>query len=294
LLLSMTGFGEAHYQGDGLAISIELRTINSRYFKLSVKCGEGYSALEPEIENVVRQQIRRGTLQVSLRVDRPKTPDDFQINTAVLSSYRRQLEELHKLWHTPDAVSLEKLLLLPGVIVEDPTTAEDAEEDWPLIRQTLEAAMKNLAEMRAGEGRAMSADLRANCQTVATELAEIERRAPLVAEAYRSRLTERLQSTLAAFQVSLDASDLIKEVSIFAERSDISEEVVRLRSHLAQFDEIMELPESSGRKLEFLTQEMFRETNTIGSKANDVQISRHVIDIKAAIERIREMIQNVE
>jgi len=294
MLLSMTGFGEAHYHGDGLAISIEVRTINSRYFKLSVKCGEGYSALEPEIENVVRQQIRRGTLQISLRVDRPKQPEDFQINTAVLASYRRQLEELHRSWNAPGHVPLEDLLTLPGVIAEDPTTAEDAEQDWPLIRQTLVAAMENLAKMRADEGRAMSEDLRQNCQVVATQLTEIEGRAPQVAESYRGRLLERLAGLLAEFDVKLGAADLIKEVSIFAERSDISEEVVRLRSHLGQFDSIMELPESSGRKLEFLTQEMFREANTIGSKANDVQISRHVIDIKAAIERIREMIQNVE
>ncbi|HEX3658168.1 MAG TPA: YicC/YloC family endoribonuclease [Pirellulales bacterium] len=290
----MTGFGEAHYQADGLSISIELRTINSRYFKLAVKCGEGYSALEPDIENVVRQQIRRGTLQVSLRVDRPKQPDDFQINTAVLASYRQQLEALHQSWNAPGHVRLEELLMLPGVIAEDPTTAEDAEEDWPLIRQTLVAAMDNLAKMRADEGRAMADDLQQNCQVVAAQLTEIEARAPQVAESYRGRLLERLGSLLAEFDVKLGAGDLIREVSIFAERSDISEELIRLRSHLGQFDSIMELPESSGRKLEFLTQEMFREANTIGSKANDVQISRHVIDIKAAIERIREMIQNVE
>ncbi|HWC90763.1 MAG TPA: YicC/YloC family endoribonuclease [Pirellulales bacterium] len=294
MLLSMTGFGEAHYQADGLSISIELRTINSRYFKLAVKCGEGYSALEPDIENVVRQQIRRGTLQVSLRVDRPKQPDDFQINTAVLASYRQQLEALHQSWNAPGHVRLEELLMLPGVIAEDPTTAEDAEEDWPLIRQTLIAAMDNLAKMRADEGRAMADDLQQNCQVVAAQLTEIEARAPQVAESYRGRLLERLGSLLAEFDVKLGAGDLIRDVSIFAERSDISEELIRLRSHLGQFDSIMELPESSGRKLEFLTQEMFREANTIGSKANDVQISRHVIDIKAAIERIREMIQNVE
>ena len=294
MLLSMTGFGEAHYQADGLAISIEVRTINSRYFKLAVKCGEGYSALEPEIENVVRQQIRRGTLQINLRVDRPRTPDDFQINKAVLASYRRQLDELHEQWNSPQSVPLENLLTLPGVISEDPTTAEDAEADWPLIRQTLEGAMQNLARMRADEGKAMATDLRANCESIGKDLAEVERRAPLVATSYRTRLVERLQTTLAEYQVSLDPADLIKEVSIFAERCDISEEIVRLKSHLVQFDAIMELAESSGRKLEFLTQEMFREANTIGSKANDVQISRFVIDIKSAIERVREMIQNVE
>ncbi|HEX4147490.1 MAG TPA: YicC/YloC family endoribonuclease, partial [Pirellulales bacterium] len=283
----MTGFGEAHYQGDGLAISIEVRTINSRYFKLSMKCGEGYSALEPDIENVVRQQIRRGTLQVALRVDRPKKPEDFQINTAVLASYRRQLEELHRSWNAPGNVRLEELLTLPGVIAEDPTTVEDAAEDWPLIRATLVAAMENLAKMRADEGRAMGDDLRQNCRIVAAQLAEIDGRAPRVAESYRARVLDRLAGLLAEFDVKIAAADLIREVSIFAERSDISEEIVRLKSHLEQFDSIMELPESSGRKLEFLTQEMFRETNTIGSKASDVEISRHVVEIKGTLEKIR-------
>ncbi|HEX4130723.1 MAG TPA: YicC/YloC family endoribonuclease [Pirellulales bacterium] len=294
LLLSMTGFGEAHYQGDGLSIGIELRTINSRYFKLTVKCGEGYSALEAEIENVVRQQIRRGTLQLTLHVHRTKASDDFQINIAVLDSYRRQLTVLGQQWHVPQPPPLESLLSLPGVISEHVPSADDAERDWPVIHSTLEAALENLSKMRTEEGRAMADDLRNNCRTVSGELAEIDRRVPMVSEAYRQRLADRLQTVLTEYQVTLDPSDVVREVSIFAERSDISEEIVRLRSHLQQFDSIMELPESSGRKLDFLTQEMFREANTIGSKANDAEISRRVIDIKAAIERIREMIQNVE
>ncbi len=294
MLLSMTGFGEAHHQGDGVTVSVEVRTINSRYFKLSVKCGEGYSALEAEIENAVRQQIKRGTLQVSFQVHRTKASDDYQINVPVLDSYRRQVTALQQQWHVKDPLSLESLLQLPGVISEHVTSADDAERDWPLIKSTLDGAMENLAKMRGEEGRAMTADLRANLQTIAAELAEIEKRVPLVGEQYRTRLAERLKAILEEHQVSLDAGDVIREVSIFAERSDISEEIVRLRSHLEQFDSIIELPESSGRKLEFLTQEMFRETNTIGSKANDTDIARRVIDIKAAIERIREMIQNVE
>jgi uncharacterized protein (TIGR00255 family) len=294
LLLSMTGFGEARRQTEGLVVSIELRTINNRYFKLSAKCSEGYSALESEIENVVRQQIRRGTVQVNLRVDRAASPDDYKLNTSVLASYREQLEHLHAEWHVVQPVSLETLLALPGVVMERHASATDAVEVWPVIQETLEAAMTNLAKMRIEEGRNMANDLRANCQLVAGELKEIAKRAPVVVEAYRTRLHERLKTVLSEHQVALDPSDVIKEVSIYAERSDISEEIVRLGSHLEQFDEIMELAESSGRKLEFLTQEMFRETNTIGSKANDVQIARHVIDIKAAIERIREMIQNVE
>jgi uncharacterized protein (TIGR00255 family) len=140
----------------------------------------------------------------------------------------------------------------------------------------------------------MAADLQLNARTIAQELESIAARAPDIGDAYRARLEDRLKRVLAEYQLSLDPADLIKEVSIYAERTDISEEIVRLRSHLQQFDVMLAETESTGRKLEFLTQEMFREANTIGSKANDVQIARHVIEIKAAIERIREMIQNIE
>ncbi|MBI3838355.1 MAG: YicC family protein [Planctomycetia bacterium] len=290
----MTGFGEAHRKDASLAVSAEVRTINSRYFKLVTRCGEGYGTLEPQIENLIRQHIKRGTVQVSLRVERARASDDFQFNVAVLSGYRQQLEELRKAWKLPSPVSVEALLPLPGVVNPDVAGPENVAADWPLISKTLQAAVDNMTVMRIDEGRAMAADLAANCASVARELDAIELRSPLVADAYRTRLTERLTKTLADYQVTLQASDLIREISIYAERSDISEETVRLRSHLEQFADTLELPESSGRKLEFLTQEMFRETNTIGSKANDVQISRHVIEIKSAIERIREMIQNVE
>jgi uncharacterized protein (TIGR00255 family) len=183
---------------------------------------------------------------------------------------------------------------LPGVVDDAADQSGDVMADWPIVQNTLRAALENLGRMRTEEGRAMAADLTANCRTVGASLELIERRAPLVVEEYRNRLFDRLKRTLAQLDVSLQASDIIKEVGLFADRSDISEEIVRLRSHIEQFQNTMEFPESSGRKLDFLTQEMFRETNTIGSKANDVVIAQHVIDIKTAIERIREMIQNVE
>jgi uncharacterized protein (TIGR00255 family) len=148
--------------------------------------------------------------------------------------------------------------------------------------------------MRREEGLAMATDLAANCRAAVASLDRVERRAPLVIDEYRSRLFDRLKRTLAELNVVLQPADVIKEVGLFADRSDISEEIVRLRSHLEQFQATMALPESSGRKLDFLTQEMFREANTIGSKANDVEIAKHVIEIKTSIERIREMIQNVE
>lgn len=290
----MTGFGEAHCQQDGLAVAVEVRTINSRFFKLSVRTNEGYGGLEPQIEAIVRNSIRRGTVQVNARIDRCHSPDDFKINVGVLQRYRMQLEVLQQQWKLPQGVPLEALLPLPGVVDETCGGATDIEADWPAIEKTVQAALDNLARMRTNEGQAMAADLKANCEAVAVGLKQIEQRAPLVVEGYRARLEERLKKILAEFQVELNAGDLIREVSLIADRGDISEEIVRLRSHLEQFDAIMALPESSGRKLEFLTQEMVREANTIGSKANDVEIARHVIEIKAAVERIREMIQNVE
>jgi uncharacterized protein (TIGR00255 family) len=290
----MTGFGEAHCQQEGLAVAVEVRTINSRFFKLSVRSGEGYAAWEPQIEALVRKSIRRGTIQVNLRISRASSPDDFKLNVDVLGGYRRQLESLCQQWEVSEPVTPQNLLTQPGVVDERTGNAVDLVADWPIVNRTLQEAMESLAQMRAKEGRAMADDLSINCQTMASSLEEIRGRAPLVVDAYRKRLEDRLKKTLAEYDVELNPSDVIREVSLFADRGDISEEIVRLASHLDQFATIMELPESAGRKLEFLTQEMLRETNTIGSKANDVEIARHVIEIKAAVERIREMIQNIE
>lgn len=293
MLLSMTGFGEAHCQENGLTVSIEVRTINSRYFKLSVRSSEGYSSLEPQIEEVIRRTVHRGTIQVNVRVDRHRPAEDFRVNREVLDRYHRQLQEVQNDWGVKYEISLSALLPLPGV-VEESVIPHDMSADWPTIGRTLERAMENLGKMRAEEGRALTADLAANCQAVAANLAKVEGRASLVADDYRAKLHDRMQKILQEYSVVLDPADLIKEVSLFADRADISEEIVRLRSHVEQFSGIIQVPESAGRKLEFLTQEMVREANTIGSKANDVEIARHVIEIKTAIERIREMIQNIE
>lgn len=294
MLLSMTGFGEAHCQQDDMAVAVEVKTINSRYLKLSVRTTDGYASLEPGIEAIVRKQIRRATVQVSVRIDRARSPEDYQIDAAVLESYRLQLAVIAANHNPAQTVPLADMLLLPGVVRESRAGKVDSESVWPVVREALESAMAGVHEMRAGEGRTMAADLTANCGNVATCLDEVQKRAPMVVEVYRQRLAERLNKTLAEVDVTADPSDVLKEVGLFADRCDISEEIVRLRSHLEQFDAIIGEPESSGRKLEFLAQEMVREANTIGSKANDVEISKQVIEIKAAVERIREMIQNVE
>jgi uncharacterized protein (TIGR00255 family) len=290
----MTGHGEARSRQGGVDVAVELRTINSRFFKVSIRSTEGYNSLDPQIEGLLRGKVRRGTIQALLRVDRDRPADDYQIDTAVLDHYRTQLQECQHRWHLSAEVRLESLLLLPGVVNGENSFRGAPESDWPLICQTLEAAIVNLDQMRAEEGRTMAVDMRANCRLAAEELRQIKARAPLVIDAYRKKLSERVQKTLDEFQVSLNPADLVREVSLFAERCDISEEIVRLESHLEQFEAFMELPESAGRKLEFLIQEMSRESNTIGSKSYDVEIARRVIEIKTAIERLREMIQNIE
>ena len=294
MLLSMTGFGEARRQQDEIAVAIELRTVNNRYFKLSLRISEGYSSLEPQIEAAVRQQVKRGTVSATVRIDRRALPDENLLNLDVLHSYRKQLELYQAERQLPRGVSVEHLLSLPGVIREPDVTSDYAEPALPIVQATLEEALARLAEFRADEGRAMGVDMSANCELIAAELDQVSSRAPMLVENYRNRLHERVATLLEEYQVTLQPADLIREVSIFAERSDISEEIVRLRSHLEQFSTIMAAQDSAGRKLEFLIQEMFREVNTIGSKSSDVEIARSVIEMKTAIERLREMIQNVE
>ncbi len=294
MLLSMTGHGEAHRHTDGMSIAVEIRTVNNRYFKLNLRMTDGYAPLEAHIENLVRQHIRRGTLQVNLRIDREPRPDDYRLNPVVLAGYLKQLEAALGATMGRDAGQLAPLLALPGVVHEPTAEYEEIESQWPRIEGVVRAALDHLAKMRIDEGRSMAADLTTNVRAIAGELSKIEVRAPLVVDAYRARLGEKISKLLAEAGVRAEPADMIREVGVFAERSDISEEIVRLRSHLEQFDTVMTAEESQGRKLEFLTQEMFRETNTIGSKANDAEIARHVIEIKTAIERMREMIQNVE
>lgn len=294
MLLSMTGYGEAQAHADGVSVAVEARAINSRYFKLNFRAPEGFGSLETLIESVVRKYVKRGTVQLGLRLDREPSADDYKINTQVLAGYSHQLQTVQKDLNYSGDIPLKTLLGLPGVINESQGLSQRASECWPLVETTIKQALEMLAKMRTEEGHAMAADLRLNCQAIADRVASIQSRTEKVVENYRTRLTERVQKILDDHDAAVEQADIIREVGIFAERCDISEELVRLRSHLDQFDTIMDAVESSGRKLDFLTQEIFRETNTIGSKANDSEISRHVIEMKAANERIREMIQNVE
>ena len=290
----MTGFGDARQERAGHALAVEVRTINSRHFKLNLRTSDGYGALDSRIEAVVRQFVKRGTVNVAIRVRHLSSAEDYRVNADVLERYLDQLQRVAAKRDLDESLRLEPLASLPGVIEELSSESRDADEVWPLLEPALVEALERLAAMRTAEGAALAADLASQCATVESSLNRIAERAPTIVELYRRRLQDRVEQALAKFDAAVEPVDLVREVCLYADRSDISEEIVRLRSHLQQFGQALEAPESAGRKLEFICQEMGRETNTIGSKANDAEISQQVVEIKTALERIREQLQNVE
>jgi uncharacterized protein (TIGR00255 family) len=292
----MTGYGEARYQSDALSLSIELRALNNRYLKVSLRAPDPYHLLEAEFEKVIRRTVKRGTLQVQLRCDRQAAPSDFRIDAVALGSYVQQLRTLGQQLGLRDQgeVLLGQVLQLPGVVPEAGSRSFQLHDDWAVIEGALVEALQQLQGMRREEGRAMAQELLAHRDTIGRHLEAIRQKSPRVVGGFRDRLLERVRQLLEGLDVQIDRNDLLREVSVFAERSDIAEEVIRLATHLDHFQEIMKEEESPGRKLEFLTQEMAREANTIGSKASDVDISREVVEIKGTLEKIRELIQNVE
>jgi len=242
------------------------------------------------VEGLVKKHIGRGSVSVRIKSRSIGEAEPYQLNESLLRSYWLQLSEIAG---SSQSVTLESLLTLPGV-VEETSSANQSEKMWPIVQTAVEKALANLNEMRAREGDAMKQDMLSNCQAITTQLSSIQEQAPTVVENYAKKMTDRINNLLEKYDVSIEATDVVREVGVFAERCDFSEETVRLDSHIAQFNEIIQLPESSGRKLDFLVQEMLRETNTIGSKANNAKIATMVVEIKTAIERIREMVQNVE
>lgn len=285
----MTGHGEGLQQNDQAQVNVEVRAVNNRFLKLNV-FSDLSAKRQTELETMVKSHLNRGSVSVRVRCHLEKSPQDYRLNKELISSYWLQLSEVADGSQT---VNLESILQLPGV-VEDSSSGDKVEELWPLIKQAATDALLQLNEMRHQEGDAMKQDMLANCQKIVGELASVEGLAPRVVEAYGKKMTDRINGMLEKFNVSVTAADIVREVGVFAERCDISEEVVRLQNHLQQFNNVVEEPQSNGKKLEFLVQEMLRETNTIGSKANDSDIARHVVEMKTAIERIREMVQNVE
>ena len=293
MLVSMTGHGQAQRSSDGVSVWAEVRAVNNRYLKVSVSYADRIADLESRIKTAVQKHIRRGSVHVNLEVQRERSVNRYQINIPLLQSLHQQLVQVD-----PQA-SANALLGFPGIVEEVTGPARNGQagvepSDWDVIEPVLEEALTQLVRMREKEGESAARDLLENCAQIQQHLNDIETRAPAVASEYASRLTERINGMLAEHDVSISPADVVREVGIFADKCDISEETVRLQAHIDQFAAIINSGQSDGRKLEFLSQEMLRETNTIGSKANDSTIAQSVVEIKTAIERIREMTQNVE
>lgn len=294
MLLSMTGFGDARYQDDRLAAVVEVRAVNNRYLKIMTKCAEVYAPLEGDIERVVRESISRGTVNVVIRVDRLSAAEDYSLNQVALRSYWSQLQAAAGELGAPPPAEIGYLLSAPGVIVDDSRRSVDLQADGDIIRRLLKGALDRLQTFRKEEGRSMERELVENARTIGARLSEVAALAPQVVSEYRAKLLERVRQLLKDSGVPVAEADLIREVSIFSDRSDINEEITRLRSHLEQFQAFIREPASTGRKLDFLSQEMNREVNTIGSKANNVAIAHCVVEMKTAVEKMREILQNVE
>lgn len=285
----MTGHGQASVERDQVRVIAEIRSVNNRFLKTSVYSELG-SNVVAKVESQVSGKVHRGTVTVRIKTVSLDNSRRYRLNEQAIRQYWLQLTEIAG---SSQSVNVESILALPGVVVE----SEDDDLDEltaSIVEECVDQALDRLNSMRRVEGEAMKADMLANIDSVGSVLVLIKDRAPAVAQQYSERMTERINRLLSTYDVSVTPADIVKEVGIFADRCDISEETVRLDSHLKQFAEVIDTSDHPGKKLDFLVQEMLRETNTIGSKANDAEIAVHVVEIKTRIERIREMVQNIE
>jgi len=292
MICSMTGYGDAECTVDGVTYAVEIRSVNNRYFKATIKLPEPLQYLEPELERVLRARLGRGSVTYTLRLRSVTGLETYEVNVAALERYIKQLEPLVAMGVTIQ-VELGSTLSMPGVC--QPPRLDEAEQQrqWQIVREVTLAALEKVAQMRQTEGRALCEDLLGHCRTIMDLLEVVRERVPVVVREYHERLSQRVEELLAQSRLALEAETLAREVAIYAERSDISEEIARLVSHVQQFRALCESTELAGRKLEFLAQEMLREANTIASKSSDVQIARSVIEIKTAIDRLKEQTANV-
>jgi uncharacterized protein (TIGR00255 family) len=290
MIVSMTGFGDATAERDGTHYAVEIRSLNNRFFKAVIKLPDNVSGLEPELETQLREQLGRGSITYILKTRSETAEAAYLINTQALEAYLEQLRAVKGNLN----IDLGALLTLPGVCQEPRDETDEIERHGPVIRELTAKAVAKLNAMRAREGEALFKDLMKHVGVISSSLSEIAKRAPFVIEDYHKRLAQRVNLLISKAELTVNGTDLLKEVAVFAERADISEEIQRLTSHLEAFEQACRTSEHAGRKLDFITQEMLREANTIASKANDAQIARHIVEIKGAIDRLKEQVQNVE
>ncbi len=292
MVKSMTGFGRSHVVTAERDILVEIRSVNHRFLELATRIPRMYSNLEEPIKSILKAGISRGKVEVSLTIQNLETGNvSVGLNHALAERYVEALREEQNSLHLQDDLSLSVLLRLPDVFTVQ-KVPEEEKVVWAAAQPVVQDALERFLAMREKEGQKMQADLVGRLDAIEQMVTQVEALSPETVQQYYDRLYRKLQELLA--DTTIDESRLVTEAGIFAEKIAVDEETVRLRSHLAQFRQLLESGEPIGRKLDFLVQELNREVNTIGSKAQDLSITKYVVDMKAEIEKIREQIQNIE
>lgn len=292
MVKSMTGFGRACKEIDGYMITVEIKSVNHRYFEFSCRCTRQYGFIDDKIKSFINSKVARGKIECFVGIEALNTESaDVVVNNTLAGAYVKALKELSDNYGLKEDFGASTVARFPDVLVVR-KSEEDENKIWQLVKTVADEAVEKFIEMRKVEGKRMYDDVYSRSQFILDTVSFIEERSPQTVKEYNDKLVERVHELLG--DVSLDESRLLQEVAIYADKVAVAEETVRLRSHISQLRDFISSDEAVGRKLDFLIQEINRETNTIGSKCNDVEIARKVVDVKAEIEKIREQIQNIE
>lgn len=293
MIKSMTAYGRGEIQQEGILFIAEIRSLNNRYRDIILRIPKNYQALENELKSVITSRIRRGRIEVTIQIekDAEESLDNLELNWPLVNTYFKFFNEMNERFGLNQEIKIDSLLQLKDAILLKPNEA-DVEKVTSGLEEVLRLSLDSLDVMRMKEGEAIQADIIERLTLVEGLLNQVDFRAPILVEEYREKLTNKISHML--LDVELEESRFTQEVAFFAERSDITEEIVRIRSHLEQFREYLSRDDALGRRLDFLIQEINREVNTLSAKASDSFISKLVVEMKAELEKLREQVQNVE
>lgn len=292
MLRSMTGFGREHIMFEGREILVEIKSVNSRYYEFSSKLPRAYGYIDEKLKTLLANKISRGKVEVSVSIfNQVGTDAEIEVNEPLARQYVEALRGVSETLNLRDDLSLTSIMRFSDVFTVK-KTIEDEETVWEQVKQVAQAALDKFIAMRETEGVKMHDDIASRLQFIEDTVAKIEAQSPETTKAYREKLFAKIKAVVE--DRSIDDARVLTEAAIFSEKTAVDEETVRLRSHLSQYRSLIEQDIPVGRKLDFLTQELNREVNTIGSKCQDLEITRMVVDLKSEIEKIREQIQNIE
>ncbi|HOC32879.1 MAG: YicC/YloC family endoribonuclease [Ruminococcus flavefaciens] len=292
MLKSMTGYGRAQKILNGRDILVEIRSVNHRYYEYSSRIPRTYSYIDEKLKALLKNSISRGKVEAAVTINNIEGKDtEIAINKGVAEGYVAALRSVSEELSLTDDLSLSKLIKLPDIFTVQ-KTPDDEEQVWNDVAEVAQEAVAKFVEMRSTEGERLKKDITEKSDGILRMVMEVERLSPITVENYRNRLYKKLSEVLE--NKDIDEQRILTEAAIFSEKIAVDEETVRLRSHISQLKNMLNSNEAVGRKLDFIVQEMNREVNTIGSKAQDLNITKIVVDMKAEIEKIREQIQNIE